>query len=247
MEQSKSRNFATELKSKVPSNTAFSESDEKFKTHTLNTTLEKTIKKKYYERQLPEADNILRFITSVHSSSKNDKYQSSEPNSQYYYNTFSELLSFDDELKYQIVEPSETDISHMLADFLIIIREDNVIPGYVSKSQLFLEINLEKNRPLVGEVIIRAHRSLYNNPTNLAKLIEAVSNIDYVLLAPYNFSIVQSSVSHSDIEIQEAVISSFEKWEDPENLTFLTNNSYTNDFIKQYANDVIEYLKELKK
>lgn len=142
----------------------------------------------------------------------------------------------------------EIDHSYLLKlkkEFETLIKEEEVVAGYVSRSQSWLEEKL-LNSPSIKQVILELARSFFEEPHNLAKLIEVVSSIDYNLLSPYNHSLIQLSISHKDIEIQEACIASYEKWDDKENVKYLKSTSFSNSFIKNYADEVIRYLEEIE-
>lgn len=142
----------------------------------------------------------------------------------------------------------EAEYSHLIKlkkEFEMLIKEEDIVAGYVSKSQSWLEEQLLEN-PSIKQIILELNRSFFDSPHNLSKLIEVVSSIDYNLLTPYNHCLIQASISHQDIEIQEACIASYEKWEDKENLKFLRHTSFSNDFVKNYADEVIRYLEEIE-
>jgi hypothetical protein len=143
------------------------------------------------------------------------------------------------------VTPDKELIQAKSKELIRIISDDNTMIGYTSTTELYINSLFSSNRYLAGDVIISVQREIYDKPILLAKLIEAVSNLDYDLLNPYNFTIVQASLSHKDIEVQEAVVAAYEKWEDPQNAIFLEHSTYDNEFIHNYAQEVISYLKGL--
>lgn len=149
------------------------------------------------------------------------------------------------EESYVTSTPDKEEIKSKAKELIRIISDDNTMIGYTSTTEKYINSLFSTNRFFAGEVVTYAQREIYDRPILLAKLIEAISNLDYELLNPYNFTIVQASLSHRDIEVQESVIAAYEKWEDPQNIRYLENSTYNNKIIQNYANEVISYLKEL--
>jgi hypothetical protein len=159
--------------------------------------------------------------------------------------TIFESLTTTHEKKYNTNTVDKEIVMEKSRELIRILSDDNSMIGYTSNTQIFIKQLIDINKKLAGEIILQVNRSIYHSPLLLAKLIEAISNIDYEIFAPYNYSVIQASLHYDDIEVQEAVIAAYEKWEDPENVTFLENTTFSNKFISNYAKEVICYLRGL--
>ncbi|MGR9544826.1 hypothetical protein [Priestia megaterium] len=119
---------------------------------------------------------------------------------------------------------------------------ENIAVGYTSMTEMYLNQLLKADLSLTKDVLNLIYSEHFDNPDILQKITEVMSNLDYEKLYPTNTILVMAIISHTDINVQEAVIASFEKWDDKRNLKYLNNINYTADWIEDYANSVIDYL-----
>jgi hypothetical protein len=122
------------------------------------------------------------------------------------------------------------------------MKNENVVVGFTSMTEIFLSELLEKDLSLLKDVLNLVYTEVFDNPEELQKFIEIMSNLEYEVLHPTNTILALGVIQHTDIGVQEAAIAAFEKWDDKTNLKLLKNINYTADWIEDYANEVIQYL-----
>lgn len=122
------------------------------------------------------------------------------------------------------------------------LNNEQIEVGYSSLTENYIESILEDNPNLTKEVINSIYIENFADPAFLHKLIEVVSNLDYEKMYPTNTILALGTLNHKDVRVQEASIASFEKWDDKKNLSVLQNIEFCNEWLKEYAEEVIEYL-----
>lgn len=123
-----------------------------------------------------------------------------------------------------------------------LLKNENIIVGYTSASELYLEELLLQDITQLKEVLNSVYTAIFSNPELLQKFIEVISNLDYESLYPTNTILALGVINHTDVGVQEAALAAFEKWDDKRNLSFLYNINYATPWLKDYADDVINYL-----
>ncbi|WP_322552034.1 hypothetical protein AAB109_11350 [Priestia megaterium] len=126
---------------------------------------------------------------------------------------------------------------------LNMLINENIAVGYTSMTEMYFKQLLKvEGTSLTKEVINLIYAEHFDNPEILQKITEVMSNLDYDELYPTNTILALGMTNHTDINVQEAAIAAYEKWDDKRNLKFLKNINYTADWIEDYANSVIDYL-----
>lgn len=127
-----------------------------------------------------------------------------------------------------------------------IFYKEDVIPGFDSETEKRLE-ELMMYKPFIFkdvlEYLFRDVQADYYD--KIPEFIEVVTNLNYKLASPANYTILSSFRALNDDTIQEAVIAGFEKWEDKKNIVFLKDMNYANNLIERYAKETIKFLEEL--
>lgn len=160
------------------------------------------------------------------------------------------------DLDYDTISPFKTEakvkdrsgqrIEKAIAETIELLKEDPVRVGYVSKAENFIKSNLESRKgDFFGNYIMELSRKLHCNEKLFADFIEIIGNLDYKKANPFNYSIICQGISYNNPVIQENSIAAIEKWEDPENITFLEKYHFLNDDLTAYANEVAGYLGDI--
>lgn len=136
----------------------------------------------------------------------------------------------------------EKQIELLKRKVLSMLKNEDIVVGYTSMTELFLQDLLEQNPSLAKEVINRLYVENLENPGRLQKIIEVMSNLDYEGMYPTNTILALGVINNIDVAVQEAAIAAYEKWEDPKNISVLRSTNYTVDWIEDYAKEVIDYL-----
>lgn len=137
---------------------------------------------------------------------------------------------------------SEKDLQVIKRKVLSMLINEDIIVGYSSMTEVFLNELLEKDPSLTKEVINRLYVENIEKPIRLQKIIEVMSNLDYKKMYPTNIILALGVINNVDVAVQEAAIAAYEKWEDPKNISVLKSTKYTVEWIEDYAKEVIDYL-----
>ncbi|MGX5556727.1 hypothetical protein [Bacillus cereus] len=128
--------------------------------------------------------------------------------------------------------------------FLSMLRNDYIEAGYYSSSELYLKSKLEKD-PIIAKSWL--NKFFYDNLANseiLVKLLHIISDIDYRIMAPEGPIMAMAASNYDDDEVREYSIRVFEKWANPESLKVLKKIRFSEDWLQEYANEVIIDLEE---
>lgn len=123
------------------------------------------------------------------------------------------------------------------------LKNEEIIIGYTSKTEQILASLLKEEPNFAREVINELYLEMFNEPDHLVNIIEIMSNLDYKEMQPNNITMAMGTLNHKNIAVQEAAIASFEKWDDPHNLKYLESTEIASDWLREYTDNVIKYLK----
>lgn len=128
--------------------------------------------------------------------------------------------------------------------FLSMLRNDYFEAGYYSSSELYLKSKLEED-PMIAKSWL--NRFFYENLANseiLVKLLHIISDIDYEIMVPEGPIMAMAASNYDNDEVREYSIRVFEKWANPESLKVLKNIRFNEEWLQEYANEVITDLEE---
>lgn len=125
------------------------------------------------------------------------------------------------------------------------LKSENVIVGYSSETERYLEYLISQDKDIVKNIFQIIIHNEFDNPIILQKAIEVFSNLNDEDLNPSFSLVLIATINHKNINVQEASIAAFEKWDNKSNITLLKNINYTTPWIKDYADSVVEYLESL--
>lgn len=129
-----------------------------------------------------------------------------------------------------------------------ILKQDEFVPGELSKTQLFLENLLLKNVNLFKEVFQKTWVNIFpeKNTVHMINFISMASYFEYEALEDRADVLVLSGCAHSDFRVNEAAIIAIESWEQKKHIEFLKaiKNSEVN-WLESYKSNVIRILESM--
>ncbi|MGH0593348.1 hypothetical protein ACQVPY_13755 [Bacillus pretiosus] len=128
--------------------------------------------------------------------------------------------------------------------FFSILRNDYVEAGYYSSSELYLKSKLQEEPMVVKSLLNTFFYENLSSPEMLVKLLHIISDIDYDIMKPEGPIIAMAAATHNSDEVNEYAIRVFEKWANTESLTVLKNMRFHEEWLQEYANEVITDLEE---
>jgi hypothetical protein len=159
-----------------------------------------------------------------------------------YFDNFKEYSADSILEKREDKEKKAKQIDFLKRKILNMLINENIVVGYTSMTEVFLDKCIEDDLSLTKDILNMIYVACYDNPENLQKFIEVMSNLNYQKLYPTNTILALGVINHVDIGVQEAAIAAFEKWDDGRNVAILKSTKYTVEWIEDYANEVIDYL-----
>src|SRR5690554_582539 len=128
--------------------------------------------------------------------------------------------------------------------FLTLIKEEDFEFGFISRSEELiksqLKINALATRNWLNEIFINH----FDNEVVLIGLLRIISRFEENIIFPQGQTIALAALSHSNDEIKELGIRSFEKWCSAESLNILKKLNLNSTWLQEYVNEVITDLEE---
>lgn len=126
-----------------------------------------------------------------------------------------------------------------------ILKQDEFIPGEISKTQLFLENILLKEIDLFREVFQKTWLKLFieSNTNHIIDFISMASYFEYEDLDDRADALIICGCSHVDVRVNEATIRVVESWEQEKHVAYLKNikpSSYA--WLEKYKENVMNKL-----
>ena len=126
-----------------------------------------------------------------------------------------------------------------------IVKQDEFIPGEISKTQLFLENLLLKEIDLFREVFQKTWLKLFIelNTNHIIDFISMASYFEYEDLDDRADALIICGCSHVDVRVNEATIRVVESWEQKNHVGYLKNikpSSYV--WLEKYKESVMNKL-----
>lgn len=143
----------------------------------------------------------------------------------------------------------ETKAEYNKNQLIGIIKSDCYIEGDISKTQLFLEKIHRENHVLFASVFEKTYLYLFKekNSTLLSDFIKNIAAIDYCCIKEKAASLIISGLAHADTLVNEASLRAVEYWGASDLVPYLTQiRRFEQDWLEDYKNDVIEYLRGVK-
>ncbi|MFY7665980.1 hypothetical protein [Flavobacterium sp.] len=128
--------------------------------------------------------------------------------------------------------------------FLTLIKEEDFEFGFTSRSEELirsqLKINALATRNWLNEIFI----NYFDNEVVLIGLLRVISRFEENIIFPQGQTIALAALSHSNDEIKELGIRSFEKWCSVDSLNILRKLNLNSSWLQEYVNEVITDLEE---
>lgn len=138
-------------------------------------------------------------------------------------------------------------VNKAVSRIIELIYSDDFVEGESSKTQLYMEYLYHKDKGVFLESFNRSWVELYTHESYyIMTFLNVASTISYDWLGYRADSIVMGFNSIDDPYVNEAAIRAIESWEQKSHIHMLERmRVFDKEWIEQYKNDVIEYLREL--
>ena len=118
--------------------------------------------------------------------------------------------------------------------------------GFKSEVDDYLAEAFKQYGPLSRQWLEELFNEQFESPYTLCGILRTIAHFKYRDLYPQGMTIATAAFSHNDPEVRECGIRCFENWEEPEALNILRNVSIPEEWLREYLEEVIIYLEEIK-
>lgn len=122
---------------------------------------------------------------------------------------------------------------------LNIINEEYFEYGYKNQADILIEKQMSINAAATREWLNTIYLNNFSKPEVLMGILRLISRVSYEEILPQGQTMAIAALSHKDSEVQECGIRAFENWNSFENLSLLKNIEPTEDWLKDYLEQVI--------
>ena len=140
-------------------------------------------------------------------------------------------------------------VKHDLYSILSAFFENEVFEtGIINASEKYFLNELQKD---IVSALNTLHLLFWDNfcsngrkINNLIGILHTISHIDYLSIYPLGVAMAVSALNHKNQEVAEFGIKCFENWNHPDGIQKLNNVNYASEWLRDYANSVIEDLQD---
>jgi len=136
-------------------------------------------------------------------------------------------------------------VSRYRDKFLGMANSQSLEFGFISPTDVFLEELLETHDRFFGEILSGLYLKVYSNEGAMVALLKGMSNLPYSKVQPFGPTCALAALSHVSDEVKEAGVRAFEKWAEPETLSYLTSVKCASEWLESYRLSTVEYLQSL--
>lgn len=129
-------------------------------------------------------------------------------------------------------------------ELLHIVLEQDFEYGFDSPADLFIRKLLNQNPTLTREWLNSVFLEYFHDRRILIGLLQIMSHIGYFEIYPEGPTMAVAALSHVDSEVRECGIRAFENWGTVESLNVLRSLQYPEEWLHEYAQQVISDLQE---
>ena len=110
----------------------------------------------------------------------------------------------------------------------------------------YLVNSIERYGSLTRQWLEELFIEQFHSPYILCCILRTIAHFEYRYIKPQGMLIAISATRHVNAEVKECGIRCFENWGEPEALSILTKLDISEDWLHDYLEEVISYLKEIK-
>lgn len=110
--------------------------------------------------------------------------------------------------------------------------------------RVVLDIEKEYSLSVLGEVLQNIYIQYNNYPNMLAGICKAIGRFERNEVMPWGSTMLTGLLSHKNDTVKEYAVAVVENWADVELLPVLKNVDCSSQWLKEYIEDVINYLEE---
>lgn len=129
--------------------------------------------------------------------------------------------------------------------FINLAKDDVAESGVAGNSEIYFSKLMEKDRTFALGMINDAFLRYINDEYIIVNILHTISHFDYEDVYPEAQTMALIAISNKNVCVQEFAIKCYENWQSKEAIHILESTQYTRDWLSEYANDVIDDLKEL--
>lgn len=116
----------------------------------------------------------------------------------------------------------------------------------LESDSIMLDIAERYSMLFLGNVLQNICINYYDKPNIIAGVCFGLERFEAEEVRPWGQSIISGLINHPSIYVKERVISLIENWEDISLLPLLRSIEIASEWMKNYIQDVIKYLEEIK-
>lgn len=189
----------------------------------------------------------------VKKNNDNRTYKEIEPDSISVYSMDDYDINVSESQKHTTSNPSETNyytkitVKHDLYSILSAFFENEVFEtGIINASEKYF-LNEFQNDVVsaLNTLNLLFWDNFHSNGrkiNNLIGILHTISHIDYSSIYPLGVAMAVSALNHKNQEVSEFGIKCFENWNHPDGVQKLNSVNYASEWLRDYANSVIEDL-----
>jgi hypothetical protein len=118
--------------------------------------------------------------------------------------------------------------------------------GFRSEVDEYLVEAFRQYGPLSRQWLEEIFNEQFDSPYNLCGILRTIAHFEYCDLHPQGMTIATAALAHTDQEVRECGIRCFENWEEPEALKILRNITVSENWLRDYLDEVIAYLEGIE-
>ena len=129
------------------------------------------------------------------------------------------------------------------AEFLALLRTCEFEYGFDSLADAFVETRLRESAFVTMHWISQLFFERLDDPAVAIGILRVLAHLKYEQAFPVGISIAIAATRHPNHEVQECGIRAFENWGTPDSLKVLKGLTFSEAWIQQYVNQVVEDLR----
>lgn len=130
-------------------------------------------------------------------------------------------------------------------NFLSLIHKSDFEFGYSTPVDEYVDKALKDYGTFARDWISEIFLKYYSNVSVITGILRVISHINYNLMRPQGMLMATSVLRHENLEVVECGIRCFENWEDPEHKDILKSIHFEQEWLNNYAQEVIKDLESL--
>lgn len=117
--------------------------------------------------------------------------------------------------------------------------------GFCTPAEEYIRLKLKDNGTFIRERLECIFIRNINNPGLLCGLLRIISHFSYNEMRPQGMMMATNAIANRDIEVKECGVRCFESWrEKEESVSLLQSMDIEEDWLREYVEKVINYLKK---